>query len=117
MIDLAIDDMGNVLLRALHWSGSDVADQLDDLIVVCGAPLAMAAAWFREAAVIGAAHALCFHDACWVAAAQASPERPPVGRRHAFSKRHDVRKRVWALVRVASDAGWTGERAPDGISR
>lgn len=71
VIDLAIYEMGNVLLRALHWSGPDVADQLDDLVLICGAPLAMAAAWFREAAIIGAAHALTFYDACWVAAAQA----------------------------------------------
>ncbi|MGH7758227.1 MAG: type II toxin-antitoxin system VapC family toxin [Candidatus Dormibacteria bacterium] len=71
VIDLAIYEMGNLLLRGLRWNGSDVADQLDDLIVICGAPLAMAAAWFREAATIGAAHALTFYDACWVAAAQA----------------------------------------------
>lgn len=71
VIDLAIYEMGNVLLRALHWNGTDVADQLDDLIVICGDPLAMAAGWLREAAIIGAAHALTFDDACWVAAAQA----------------------------------------------
>lgn len=71
VIDLAIYEMGNVLLRGLHWSGSDVADQLDDLLVICGAPLAMAGAWFREAGVIGAAHGLSFYDACWVSAARA----------------------------------------------
>lgn len=71
VIDLAMYEMGNVLLRSLHWSGSDVADQLDDLVVICGAPLAMAAAWFREAATIGAAHGVTFYDACWASAAQA----------------------------------------------
>ncbi|MGH9028823.1 MAG: type II toxin-antitoxin system VapC family toxin [Acidimicrobiales bacterium] len=71
VIDLAIYEMGNVLLRALHWSGPDVADQLDDLVLMCGAPLGMTAAWFREAAIIGGTHALTFYDACWVAAAQA----------------------------------------------
>ncbi|MHB1718105.1 MAG: hypothetical protein ACYCV5_12370, partial [Acidimicrobiales bacterium] len=55
----------------LHWSGPDIADQLEDLVLICGAPIAMAAAWFREAAIIGAASGLTFHDACWVAAAQA----------------------------------------------
>ncbi|MGH9044729.1 MAG: hypothetical protein ACRDVP_07865, partial [Acidimicrobiales bacterium] len=39
VIDLAIYEMGSVLLRALHWTGSDVADQLDDLVLICGAPL------------------------------------------------------------------------------
>ncbi|MDA8298376.1 MAG: type II toxin-antitoxin system VapC family toxin [Actinomycetota bacterium] len=71
VIDLAIYEMGNVLLRSLHWSASDVADQLDDLVVVCGAPLGIAAAWFRQAADIGATHGLTFYDACWAAAAQA----------------------------------------------
>lgn len=71
VIDLAIYEMGNVLLRSMHWNGADVTDQLDDLLVICGAPLAMTAEWFREAAVIGAAHGLTFYDACWAAAAQA----------------------------------------------
>ena len=71
VIDLAIYEMGNVLLRSLHWSGSDVADQLDDLIVICGVPLAIAGAWFRQAADIGATHGLTFYDACWAAAALA----------------------------------------------
>ena len=71
VIDLALYEMGNVLLRALGWNGSDVADQLDDLIVICGEPLAMAAEWLRRAAAIGAAHRLTFYDAAWAAAAEA----------------------------------------------
>ncbi|MDA8288912.1 MAG: hypothetical protein M0014_10795, partial [Actinomycetota bacterium] len=55
VIDLALYEMGNVLLRALGWSGPDVADQLDDLMVICGSPLAVAADWLRRAAVLGAA--------------------------------------------------------------
>ena len=71
VIDLAFYEMGNLLLRSLRWSGSDVADQLDDLIVICGPPLAVGADWLRRAAVIGAANGLSFYDACWAAAAQA----------------------------------------------
>jgi predicted nucleic acid-binding protein len=71
VIDLALYEMGNVLLRGLGWNGSDVADQLDDLIVICGPPLAMAAAWLRQAAVIGEQHQLTFYDAAWAAAAEA----------------------------------------------
>ncbi len=71
VIDLALYEMGNVLLRSLHWSGSDVADQLDDLIVICGSPLAMAGGWFRQAALLGEASGLTFYDACWAAAARA----------------------------------------------
>lgn len=71
VIDLALYEMGNVLLRALGWNGSDIADQLDDLVVICGPPLAMAAEWFRRAAVIGEANRLTFYDASWAAAAEA----------------------------------------------
>jgi predicted nucleic acid-binding protein len=69
VIDLALYEMGNVLVRALGWSGSDVADQLDDLIVICGPPLAMAGEWLRQAATIGSTHGLTFYDAAWAAAA------------------------------------------------
>jgi hypothetical protein len=39
MIDLALYEMGNVLLRSLRWKGTEFADQLDVLIVICGSPL------------------------------------------------------------------------------
>lgn len=71
MIDLAFYEMGNVLLRALGWRGADVADQLDDLVIVCGPPLAMAADWLRHAAELGERHQLTFYDATWAAAAEA----------------------------------------------
>jgi predicted nucleic acid-binding protein len=71
VIDLALYEMGNVLLRALRWSGSDVADQLEDLVIICGPPLAMAAEWLRRAAELGESHQLTFYDAAWAAAAEA----------------------------------------------
>jgi predicted nucleic acid-binding protein len=71
VIDLALYEMGNFLLRSLTWSGPDVADQLDDLVIICGAPLAMTAHWLRQAAIIGAAHGLTFYDAAWAGAAEA----------------------------------------------
>jgi predicted nucleic acid-binding protein len=71
VIDLALYEMGNVLLRALGWHGSDIADQLDDLVVICGPPLAMAAEWLRRAAAIGETHRLTFYDAAWAASAEA----------------------------------------------
>jgi predicted nucleic acid-binding protein len=70
IIDLALYEMGNVLLRTLGWNGSDIADQLDDLIVICGPPLAMAAEWIRRAAAIGETHRLTFYDAAWAATAE-----------------------------------------------
>jgi predicted nucleic acid-binding protein len=71
VIDLALYEMGNVLLRALGWSGSDIADQLDDLVIICGPPLAMSAEWLRLAAELGARHRLTFYDAAWAGAAEA----------------------------------------------
>lgn len=71
VIDLALYEMGNVLLQALGWNGSDVADQLDDLVVICGPPLAMSAEWFRRAATLGQTHRLTFYDTAWAAAAEA----------------------------------------------
>ncbi|MHB1855018.1 MAG: PIN domain-containing protein [Acidimicrobiales bacterium] len=71
ILDLALYELGNVLLRSLGWDGADVADQLDDLVAICGAPLAMEPAWLRRAAVIGSNHRLTFYDAAWAAAAEA----------------------------------------------
>lgn len=71
VIDLAHYELGNILLRSLQWDAGDVADQLDDLVVICGAPLAMTPDWLRRAATLGATHRLTFYDAAWAAAAQA----------------------------------------------
>ncbi|HEX7739349.1 MAG TPA: type II toxin-antitoxin system VapC family toxin [Marmoricola sp.] len=69
VLDLAVYEMGNVLSRALQWSASDVAEQLDDLLLIVGPPLAMAQPWLRTAADLAAAHGLTFYDASWAAAA------------------------------------------------
>jgi predicted nucleic acid-binding protein len=71
VIDLALYEMGNVLVRTLRWSGSVVADQLDDLVLICGPPLAMGAEWFRQAAELAERHRLTFYGAAWAAAAEA----------------------------------------------
>ena len=71
VLDLALYEMGNVLLRALGWGASAVADQLEDLVVICGPPLAMAADWLGRAAELGQRHRLTFSDAAWAAAAEA----------------------------------------------
>ena len=71
IIDLALYEVGNVLLRALRWPSKDVADQLDDLLTICGAPLTMTADWFRLAANLAGEHRLSFYDASWAAAADA----------------------------------------------
>ena len=70
VLDLAVYELGNVLLRALRWSAADVADQIDDLLVVCGPPLVLTSAWAREAAGLAERQHLTFYDAAWAAAAR-----------------------------------------------
>lgn len=69
VLDLAMYEVGNVLVRALHWDAAEVADQLDDLRAVVGPPLVVTAAWLRHAAAFAHAHALSFYDASWAATA------------------------------------------------
>jgi len=69
MLDLAIYEVGNVLVRALRWEPAEVADQLDDLHTVLGHPLVMTADCLRRAAALAHDHALSFYDASWAAAA------------------------------------------------
>ena len=69
MLDLATYEIGNVLIRALRWSASDAADQLDDLEEILGPVLAMTRAGVRDAASLADIHTLSFYDASWAAAA------------------------------------------------
>lgn len=69
MLDLATYEVGNVLSRALRWTGADVADQLDDLHAILGPPLVMTPVWLRSAATLAHTHTLSFYDASWAAAA------------------------------------------------
>lgn len=69
ILDLALYEVGNVLIRALQWPPDDVADQLDRLVAICGAPIACARDWLRAAAGLASAHSLTFYDGAWAAAA------------------------------------------------
>ncbi|HYI57300.1 MAG TPA: type II toxin-antitoxin system VapC family toxin [Microlunatus sp.] len=69
VLDLAVYEVGNDLLRALRWGPTEVADQLDDLHTVLGPPLVMTADWLRRAAALAHHHRLSFYDASWAAAA------------------------------------------------
>jgi predicted nucleic acid-binding protein len=77
LIDLALYEIGNVLVRALGWDPADVADQLDDLLTIAGPPLIVSPAWLRQAALLAYQHNLSFYDASW-AAASAELEVPLV---------------------------------------
>lgn len=71
VLDLAFYEVGNVLTRALSWTATDVADQLDDLHAILGPPLVMTPVWLRRAATLAHTHThpLSFYDASWAAAA------------------------------------------------
>lgn len=71
VLDLALYEVGNVLVRALRWTAGDAADQLDDLLAIVGPPLVMTRDWLRSATVVAQAHSLSFYDACWAATAAA----------------------------------------------
>ena len=70
ILDLALYEVGNVLIRSLGWPPDEVADQLDDILAIFGSPLLSNSEWLRAAAEVAAAHRLTFYDAAWVAAAR-----------------------------------------------
>jgi predicted nucleic acid-binding protein len=70
VLDLGLYEVGNVLLRALRWDPTDVADQLDDLLTIVGTPIVSTPEWLRRAAALSSSHKLTFYDAAWAAAAQ-----------------------------------------------
>ena len=69
ILDLTFYEFGNVLLRALHWSATDVAAQLEDVRAICPV-LTPSAAELGLAAQVAEAHSLTFYDAAYVAAAR-----------------------------------------------
>jgi len=82
ILDLAIYELGNVLVRSLRWPANEVADQLDDLLAIFGTPLLCGPDWLRDAAELAAARRLSFYDAAWAAAARGARRalgqcRPP----------------------------------------
>ncbi|HYL72087.1 MAG TPA: type II toxin-antitoxin system VapC family toxin [Candidatus Dormibacteraeota bacterium] len=70
IIDLALYEVGNILLVRLRWNAEDIADQLHDLITICGTPFVTTPAWLRDAAALAAANRLTFYDAAWAATAR-----------------------------------------------
>jgi predicted nucleic acid-binding protein len=71
VLDLAIYEVGNVLVRALRWRAPEVSAQIDDLLTLVGAPISPLPEWHRDAAALAEAHSLSFYDASWAAAANA----------------------------------------------
>lgn len=71
VLDLTLYELGNILIRSLRWAPDDAADQLDDLVSICGPPLIPDGVWHRATAQLAARHELTFYDAAFAAAADA----------------------------------------------
>lgn len=71
LLDLAVYELGNVLLRRLRLPAAVVADQLNLLSRLCGPVVHPAPSWHVAAAALGEEHGLTFYDASWAAAARA----------------------------------------------
>lgn len=71
LLDLALYEFGNVLLRRLRLPAAVVSEQLDLLHRLCGPVVHPAPSWLDAAAALGEQHGLTFYDASWAAAAQA----------------------------------------------
>jgi len=71
LLDLAVYEFGNVLLRALRQPAQVVVDQLELLRRLCGPFVHPAPTWSADAARLGEQRGLTFYDASWAAAARA----------------------------------------------
>ncbi len=71
VLDLAVYELGNVLLRPLGLPALVIAAQVRLLLTLCGPLLHMRPSWLDAAADLGERHGLTYYDASWAAAAQA----------------------------------------------
>ena len=69
ILDLTLYEVGNILLRK-RWQASHVADQIEDLLTICGPPVVLEPEWRRDAAALSQEHKLTYYDACYAAAAR-----------------------------------------------
>lgn len=69
VLDLTYYELGNVMATAKRLDGAEIADRLDDLAEICGAPVPLAPAHRRDTAELAALDGLTFY------------ETPPTGRR------------------------------------
>lgn len=70
VLDLAIYELGNVLARSLRWPPERITDQIEDLLVIVGAPVSLDARARADAAALTSRHRLTFYDASWAAVAR-----------------------------------------------
>ena len=69
VLDLAVYELGNVLLRSMRQPAGVVREHVALLLQLCGPVVQPAPSWYDEAADLAARHGLTFYDACWAASA------------------------------------------------
>lgn len=68
-LDLAFYELGNVLMRSLHWPSAAAREQLHDVTRIVGRLQPWQAEWTSRATVYSEQFRLSFYDAAWAAAA------------------------------------------------
>lgn len=67
---LAVNEVGNVLVRHSGWPAERIAAGLDLLLEICGEPIALRPEDHRPTAELASEHDLTFYDASYVAIAR-----------------------------------------------
>jgi len=70
VLDLTYYELGNVLVQGGELGSDEIAAQLDDLALLCGAGLALTRELRESAARVALADRLTFYDAAYVAVAR-----------------------------------------------
>lgn len=67
---LAVNEVGNVLVRHSGWSAERISTALDLLLEICGEPIALRPEDHRPTAELASEHGLTFYDASYATIAR-----------------------------------------------
>lgn len=70
LLDLAVYEFSNVLMRRLGWPAAAATEAVDRLLILVGSLVRLDARWIPEALTLAEQHQLSGYDAHWAAAAR-----------------------------------------------
>lgn len=70
VLDLAIYELSNALLRRKGWPADQIADSIEDLIALIGHVVPVSTTWARDGFHLAEQHRMSAYDGCWAAAAR-----------------------------------------------
>jgi len=70
LLDLAIYEVSNVLIRRRRWPAPAATEAIERLLVLVGPLILLDPAWLRDALALAEQHSLSGYDAHWAAAAR-----------------------------------------------